>query len=159
MKWRVRHQKKVVKASTAVSSKAVETLTSFEAIKMFATERLETIQYSELRRELQNASIETKWLLCMFQFGQSIVMGTGLLVGMTLTVQDGKCTLYARMKQESLLGKSPMLTAPALCFLCLPQLGKRTFRFLSCGWQAHRRRLHTDFQLHAVSLWTADVDG
>lgn len=90
-KWRVRHQKRVANASTAVSSKAVETLTSFEAIKMFATERLETVQYSELRRELQNASIETKWLMCMFQFGQSIVMGVGLLVGMTLTVQDGEC--------------------------------------------------------------------
>lgn len=95
-KWRVRHQKNIAKAATAVSSKAVETLTSFEAIKMFATERLETIQYSELRLDLQNASIETKWLMCLFEFGQSVVAGVGLLVGMAMTVQDGEFFVYTR---------------------------------------------------------------
>jgi ABC-type multidrug transport system fused ATPase/permease subunit len=92
-KWRVGHQREIVRAENAVSSKAVETFSSFEAVKMFSTERREVGKYETLRYELQEASVKTRWLICAFHFGQNVIMGLGLVLGMLLTIHDGASKL------------------------------------------------------------------
>lgn len=87
-KWRVGFQREIAKAESAVSSKAVESFRSFEAVKMFSSEQRETLSYDRLRHELQEASIRTKWMICVFHFGQNTIMGLGLLVGSVLTIRD-----------------------------------------------------------------------
>lgn len=102
-KWRVGYQREVADAQNAISSKAVETFSSFEAVKIFSTERREIYQYDQLRRELQEASIKTKWLICTLHFGQNVVMGIGLVVGMILTVQDGTSVPLVNILQVPVL--------------------------------------------------------
>lgn len=90
-KWRAGYQREITKAQSAISSKAVETFTSFETVKMFSTERREVQNYNKLRHDLQEASVKTKWMLCLFYFGQSTITGFALVIGMILTVHDGMC--------------------------------------------------------------------
>ncbi len=89
-KWRVNYQREIARAQRSISAKAVETFESYEAVKTFSTETYEVATYDRLREELQAASVKNKWLICVFYFGQNVVMGLGLVVGMVLTIRDSK---------------------------------------------------------------------
>lgn len=91
-KWRAGYQREIARAKSAISSKAVESFASFEAVKMFSSERREVQNYNKLRHELQEASVRTKWMLCCFYFGQSTITAFALVVGMILTVYDSTHT-------------------------------------------------------------------
>lgn len=68
---------------------------------MFAREKQEISVYNRLRQELEHASVRTKGLICVFYFGQNVIVSLSVLIGMIITTYDGSYRPHAALSRQT----------------------------------------------------------
>lgn len=94
--WRVKIRRQMNKEDTDANQKAVDSLLNFETVKYFTAEEHEADRYDVSMRGYQVAAIKTSQSLAMLNFGQSLIITTGLvwvMIMAALGVQNGSLTV------------------------------------------------------------------
>ncbi len=94
--WRVNIRRQQNKADTEANQKAIDSLLNFETVKYFSAEERESKRYDVSMRAYQSAAIKTSYSLGFLNFGQSVMITTGLVIVMIMAaigVENGDLTL------------------------------------------------------------------
>ena len=94
--WRVNIRRQQNKADTEANQKAIDSLLNFETVKYFSAEELESKRYDVSMRAYQSAAIKTSYSLGFLNFGQSLLITTGLVIVMIMAaigVENGNLTV------------------------------------------------------------------
>ncbi|NOR63510.1 MAG: ATP-binding cassette domain-containing protein [Rhodobacteraceae bacterium] len=94
--WRVNIRRQQNKADTEANQKAIDSLLNFETVKYFSAEERESARYDVSMRAYQQAAIKTSYSLGFLNFGQSIMITTGLVIVMIMAaigVENGDLTV------------------------------------------------------------------
>lgn len=94
--WRVKIRKEMNDLDTDANQKAIDSLLNFETVKYFVAEEREAARYDVAMRGYEAASIKTETSLAFLNFGQSLILTTGLVTSMILAalqVQAGEITI------------------------------------------------------------------
>jgi len=94
--WRVNIRRQQNKADTEANQKAIDSLLNFETVKYFSAEERESKRYDVSMRAYQSAAIKTSYSLGFLNFGQSLLITTGLVIVMIMAavgVQNGDLTV------------------------------------------------------------------
>ncbi|MEJ6394902.1 ABC transporter ATP-binding protein/permease [Gymnodinialimonas sp. 2305UL16-5] len=94
--WRVRIRKEMNDQDTDANQKAIDSLLNFETVKYFGAEGREAARYDSAMEGYEAAALKTSYSLAFLNFGQSILITTGLVVVMVLAamgVQSGDLTV------------------------------------------------------------------
>ncbi|MBF9060474.1 ATP-binding cassette domain-containing protein [Rhodobacterales bacterium HKCCSP123] len=94
--WRVKIRKEMNDQDTDANQKAVDSLLNFETVKYFGAERREAERYDNAMRGYETAAIKTALTLAFLNFGQSLIITTGLVLVMVMAalgVQSGELTV------------------------------------------------------------------
>ncbi len=94
--WRVAIRREMNKADTDANQKAIDSLLNFETVKYFSAEKRETARYDLSMRCYEKAALQTNYTLAFLNFGQSVLITTGLVIVMVMAangVQDGTLTV------------------------------------------------------------------
>ncbi|MBL4807355.1 MAG: ABC transporter ATP-binding protein/permease [Rhodobacteraceae bacterium] len=94
--WRVAIRRKMNKADTDANQKAIDSLLNFETVKYFSAEDREAARYDVSMRSYEQAALQTNYSLAFLNFGQSLLITTGLVIVMVMAangVQDGTLTV------------------------------------------------------------------
>ncbi|MBL1436289.1 MAG: ABC transporter ATP-binding protein/permease [Rhodobacteraceae bacterium] len=94
--WRVNIRRQQNKADTEANQKAIDSLLNFETVKYFSAEKRESKRYDVSMRAYQSAAIKTSYSLGFLNFGQSIMITTGLVIVMIMAavgVENGDLTV------------------------------------------------------------------
>ncbi len=94
--WRVNIRRQQNKADTEANQKAIDSLLNFETVKYFSAEERESRRYDVSMRAYQSAAIKTSYSLGFLNFGQSVLITTGLVAVMIMAaigVEDGTLTV------------------------------------------------------------------
>ncbi|ABD55111.1 ABCB family ABC transporter ATP-binding protein/permease [Jannaschia sp. CCS1] len=94
--WRVRIRKEMNDQDTDANQKAIDSLLNFETVKYFGAETREASRYDSAMEGYEAAALKTSYSLAFLNFGQSIIITTGLVVVMVMAVlgvQDGSLTV------------------------------------------------------------------
>ena len=94
--WRVKVRKKMNDQDTDANQKAVDSLLNFETVKYFGAERREAERYDHAMEGYERAAVLTGQSLGFLNFGQSVIITTGLIVVMVMAamgVQAGTLTV------------------------------------------------------------------
>jgi ATP-binding cassette subfamily B protein len=94
--WRVKIRKEMNDQDTDANQKAVDSLLNFETVKYFGAERREAERYDGAMRQYETAAIKTSLSLAFLNFGQSLIITTGLVLVMVMAalgVQSGELTV------------------------------------------------------------------
>ena len=90
--WRVNIRRQQNKADTEANQKAIDSLLNFETVKYFSAEARESKRYDQSMRSYETAAIKTSYSLGFLNFGQSVLITSGLVIVMIMAaigVEDG----------------------------------------------------------------------
>ncbi|WP_371153909.1 ABC transporter ATP-binding protein/permease [Jannaschia sp. 2305UL9-9] len=94
--WRVRIRKEMNDQDTDANQKAIDSLLNFETVKYFGAERREAARYDGAMQLYEKAALRTSYSLAFLNFGQAILITSGLVAVMVLAamgVQSGDLTV------------------------------------------------------------------
>ncbi|MBD3679228.1 MAG: ABC transporter ATP-binding protein/permease [Rhodobacteraceae bacterium] len=94
--WRVKIRKQMNDQDTDANQKAIDSLLNFETVKYFGAEAREAGRYDQAMRGYEVAALKTSYSLAFLNFGQSLLITSGLVGVMVLAalgVQDGTLTV------------------------------------------------------------------
>ncbi|MGR3659692.1 MAG: ABCB family ABC transporter ATP-binding protein/permease [Paracoccaceae bacterium] len=94
--WRVKIRKEMNDQDTDANQKAVDSLLNFETVKYFGAEQREAKRYDGAMELYVDAALKTNYTLAFLNFGQSILITTGLVIVMVMAaigVQKGSLTV------------------------------------------------------------------
>nr|WP_319948852.1 ABC transporter ATP-binding protein/permease [uncultured Shimia sp.] len=94
--WRVKLRRQMNDQDTDANQKAIDSLLNFETVKYFGAEKREAARYDESMAGYETAALKTSYSLAMLNFGQSILITSGLVIVMVLAargVQAGDLTV------------------------------------------------------------------
>ncbi len=94
--WRVKIRKEMNDQDTDANQKAIDSLLNFETVKYFSAEGREAARYDASMRKYEIAALKTSYSLAFLNFGQSLMITTGLVGVMVLAalgVQRGDLTV------------------------------------------------------------------
>ena len=94
--WRVQIRKEMNAQDTDANQKAIDSLLNYETVKYFGAEKREAGRYDAAMVGYERAAVKTGQSLAMLNFGQSVLITTGLVIVMVLAamgVQEGKLTV------------------------------------------------------------------
>ena len=94
--WRVQIRKEMNDQDTDANQKAIDSLLNFETVKYFGAEHREAIRYDESMKGYEAAALKTSYSLAFLNFGQSVLITSGLVIVMVLAaigVQNGDLTV------------------------------------------------------------------
>ena len=84
--WRVKVRKRMNDQDTDANQKAVDSLLNFETVKYFGAERREAARYDRAMEGYESAAVLTGQSLGFLNFGQSLIITTGLVIVMVMSV-------------------------------------------------------------------------
>ena len=94
--WRVQIRKEMNDQDTEANQKAIDSLLNFETVKYFGAEHREAMRYDESMKGYEAAALKTSYSLAFLNFGQSVLITSGLVIVMVLAaigVQNGDLTV------------------------------------------------------------------
>lgn len=94
--WRVQVRKKMNDKDTDANQKAIDSLLNYETVKYFNAEDREANRYDESMRGYESAALTTSYSLAFLNFGQSLLITTGLVLVMVMAaigVSNGELTV------------------------------------------------------------------
>ena len=94
--WRVRIRKEMNDRDTEANQKAIDSLLNYETVKYFNAEQREADRYDRAMAGYEEAAVKTNNSLALLNFGQTLVITTGLVIVMVMAalgVQAGKLTV------------------------------------------------------------------
>ena len=94
--WRVRIRKVMNDQDTDANQKAIDSLLNFETVKYFGAEGREAARYDSAMEGYEAAALKTSYSLAFLNFGQSLIITTGLVLVMVMAamgVQSGELTV------------------------------------------------------------------
>jgi ATP-binding cassette subfamily B protein len=94
--WRVRMRKEMNDQDTDANQKAIDSLLNFETVKYFGAEQREAKRYDGAMEKYVAAALKTSYSLAFLNFGQSLLITTGLVTVMVMAafgVQSGAMTV------------------------------------------------------------------
>ncbi|MEM7490084.1 MAG: ABC transporter ATP-binding protein/permease [Pseudomonadota bacterium] len=94
--WRVRIRKEMNDQDTDANQKAIDSLLNFETVKYFGAEAREAARYDGAMQLYEKAALKTSYSLAFLNFGQSVLITSGLVGVMVLAaigVQSGALTV------------------------------------------------------------------
>lgn len=94
--WRVKLRRQMNDQDTDANQKAVDSLLNFETVKYFGAEKREAGRYDGAMAGYEQAALKTSYSLAFLNFGQAILITTGLVSVMVMAamgVQDGTLTV------------------------------------------------------------------
>ncbi|MDO6589782.1 metal ABC transporter permease [Loktanella sp. D2R18] len=94
--WRVKIRKIMNEQDTDANQKAIDSLLNFETVKYFGAEKWEADRYDAAMAEYQKAAVRTNYSLAFLNFGQSVLITSGLVAVMVMAaigVQTGTLTV------------------------------------------------------------------
>jgi ATP-binding cassette, subfamily B, heavy metal transporter len=94
--WRVKIRRVMNEQDTDANQKAIDSLLNYETVKYFGAERREADRYDRAMEGYERAAIRTGVSLAFLNFGQSLIITTGLVVVMVMAalgVQSGELTV------------------------------------------------------------------
>jgi ATP-binding cassette, subfamily B, heavy metal transporter len=94
--WRVKLRRQMNDSDTQANQKAIDSLLNYETVKYFSAEEREAARYDVSMRDYAAAALKTSYSLAFLNFGQSVLITTGLVGVMVLAalgVQDGTLTV------------------------------------------------------------------
>jgi len=94
--WRVKIRKEMNDQDTDANQKAIDSLLNFETVKYFGAERWEAERYDVAMAQYEDAAIRTNYSLAFLNFGQSVLITSGLVAVMVMAafgVQRGDLTV------------------------------------------------------------------
>lgn len=93
--WRVKIRKEMNDQDTDANQKAIDSLLNYETVKYFRAERREAARYDSAMAGYERAAIKTSLSLAFLNFGQAVIITTGLVIVMVMAaigVQAGTLT-------------------------------------------------------------------
>ncbi|GGB16807.1 ABCB family ABC transporter ATP-binding protein/permease [Allosediminivita pacifica] len=94
--WRVKLRREMNRQDTDANQKAIDSLLNFETVKYFGAERREALRYDGAMKGYEAAAVRTATSLALLNFGQQLIITTGLVIVMTMAamgVQSGAMTV------------------------------------------------------------------
>ncbi|MCC5962331.1 MAG: ABC transporter ATP-binding protein/permease [Rhodobacteraceae bacterium] len=94
--WRVRQRRIMNQQDTDANQKAIDSLLNFETVKYFNAEAMEARRYDGAMAKYEEAAVSTNYSLAFLNFGQALIITTGLVTVMILAaigVQRGDLTV------------------------------------------------------------------
>ena len=94
--WRVKIRKVMNEQDTDANQKAIDSLLNFETVKYFGAEAREAARYDSAMERYEAAALKTSYSLAFLNFGQSLIITSGLVGVMVLAavgVQNGALTV------------------------------------------------------------------
>ena len=94
--WRVKQRRIMNQQDTDANQKAIDSLLNFETVKYFNAEEMEARRYDGAMAKYEEAAVSTNYSLAFLNFGQAMIITTGLVVVMVLAalgVQRGDLTV------------------------------------------------------------------
>ncbi|MGR3565466.1 MAG: ABCB family ABC transporter ATP-binding protein/permease [Heliomarina sp.] len=94
--WRVKLRREMNTQDTDANQKAIDSLLNFETVKYFGAEEREAQRYDGAMRGYERAALKTSYSLSFLNFGQSVLITSGLVGVMVLAaigVQAGTLTV------------------------------------------------------------------
>jgi len=94
--WRVRIRKQMNDEDTDANQKAIDSLLNYETVKYFSAEGREAARYDGAMSRYAEAAVRTNYSLGFLNFGQALIITTGLVLVMVLAalgVSAGKLTV------------------------------------------------------------------
>ncbi|WP_281825503.1 ABCB family ABC transporter ATP-binding protein/permease [Jannaschia rubra] len=94
--WRVRIRRFMNEQDTDANQKAIDSLLNFETVKYFGAEAREAGRYDMAMARYEGAALRTQYSLAFLNFGQSLIITTGLVGVMVMAaigVQTGDLTV------------------------------------------------------------------
>ncbi len=85
--WRVKLRRKMNEQDTEANQKAIDSLLNYETVKYFGAEDREAIRYDTSMRGYAEAALKTAYSLGFLNFGQSVLITSGLVVVMVMAAQ------------------------------------------------------------------------
>ena len=94
--WRVKIRRQMNEQDTDANQKAIDSLLNFETVKYFGAEGRESDRYDVAMAGYEKAAVKTGQSLSALNFGQSLIITTGLVIVMVMAaigVQQGILTV------------------------------------------------------------------
>ena len=94
--WRVQIRREMNRQDTEANQKAVDSLLNYETVKYFNAEERESQRYEVSMRGYEQAALRTSYSLAALNFGQSLLIASGMVGVMLLAVLgvlDGSLTV------------------------------------------------------------------
>ncbi len=94
--WRVKLRRKMNEQDTDANQKAIDSLLNFETVKYFGATGREAARYDEAMAGYEAAALKTSYTLTLLNFGQAVLITTGLVLVMLLAaigVQAGELSI------------------------------------------------------------------
>ncbi|WP_282127324.1 ABCB family ABC transporter ATP-binding protein/permease [Roseobacter litoralis] len=94
--WRVKLRREMNNQDTDANQKAIDSLLNFETVKYFVAEKREAQRYDMAMEKYEDAAIKTALSLTFLNFGQSLLITSGLIAVMVMAaigVQNGTLTV------------------------------------------------------------------
>jgi len=94
--WRVKIRKQMNDQDTDANQKAIDSLLNYETVKYFGSEAREAQRYDAAMQGYEGAAVKTGQSLAVLNFGQSLIITTGLVIVMVMAamgVQSGALTV------------------------------------------------------------------
>ncbi|CUX82272.1 MAG: ABC2-type export system hybrid permease / ATPase component [Roseibaca calidilacus] len=94
--WRVKQRREMNDQDTDANQKAIDSLLNFETVKYFNAEAMEARRYDAAMQKYEVAAVQTNYSLAFLNFGQALLITSGLVVVMVLAaigVQSGDLTV------------------------------------------------------------------
>ncbi len=94
--WRVTQRRIMNQQDTDANQKAIDSLLNFETVKYFNAEAMEARRYDSAMAAYEEAAVKTNYSLAFLNFGQAMLITTGLVVVMVMAaigVQRGDLTV------------------------------------------------------------------
>nr|WP_050522465.1 ABC transporter transmembrane domain-containing protein [Pseudorhodobacter wandonensis] len=82
--WRVRVRRQMNDQDTDANQKAIDSLLNFETVKYFGAELREADRYDGAMKQYEVAAVKTGQSLSFLNFGQSLIITTGLVIVMVM---------------------------------------------------------------------------
>jgi ATP-binding cassette subfamily B protein len=82
--WRVRVRRQMNDQDTDANQKAIDSLLNFETVKYFGAELREADRYDGAMKQYEIAAVKTGQSLSFLNFGQSLIITTGLVIVMVM---------------------------------------------------------------------------
>ncbi len=94
--WRVKLRRQMNDQDTDANQKAIDSLLNFETVKYFGAEEREASRYDAAMAGYQTAALKTAYSLSFLNFGQSLLITSGLVIVMVMAaigVEKGALTV------------------------------------------------------------------
>ncbi|WP_284163468.1 ABC transporter ATP-binding protein/permease [Frigidibacter sp. SD6-1] len=82
--WRVKIRRQMNEQDTDANQKAIDSLLNFETVKYFGAEAWEAARYDRAMEGYEKAAVKTGLSLSALNFGQSLIITTGLVIVMVM---------------------------------------------------------------------------